>query len=161
MENKHVGWLLIGIAIMLAVIVLLFGNNTKTILETTCPLVYGGYDCPAYSALDKQAYIGVAMSGILVIVGVFLIFTRQREKIIIRKIEKRSQRKNHDLSDLTTDEKQVFTLIKEQRAIFQAELIEKSEKSKVAITRILDRLESKGLIERKRRGMNNVVVLKE
>lgn len=161
MENKHVGWLLIGIAIMLAVIVLLFGNNAKTLLETTCPLVYEGYDCPAYGALDKQAYVGVAMSGILAIVGVFLILTRQRERIVIKKIEKRSQRRKHDLSDLTTDEMQVFALIKEQRAIFQAELIERSKKSKVSITRILDRLENKGFIERKRRGMNNVVVLKE
>jgi len=30
---------------------------------------------------------------------------------------------------------------------------------KVGMTRMLDKLESKGLVERKRRGMNNVVVL--
>ena len=32
--------------------------------------------------------------------------------------------------------------------------------SKVGISRILDRLENQGFIERKRRGMNNIVVLK-
>ena len=37
---------------------------------------------------------------------------------------------------------------------------EKLEIGKVGMTRILDKLESKDIVERKRRGMNNVVVLK-
>ena len=45
--------------------------------------------------------------------------------------------------------------------MFQADLIDKSGLGKVKISRILDRLEGKGLIERKRRGMNNIVVFKE
>ena len=45
--------------------------------------------------------------------------------------------------------------------MFQADLIEKLNLGKVKVSRILDRLENKNLIERKRRGMNNLIVLKD
>jgi uncharacterized membrane protein len=44
--------------------------------------------------------------------------------------------------------------------MFQSTLMEKLGIGKVGITRLLDKLEAKQLIERKRRGMNNIVVLK-
>ena len=44
--------------------------------------------------------------------------------------------------------------------IFQSDLVEKTQFGKVKVSRILDRLEGRGLLERKRRGMTNVVVLK-
>jgi len=44
--------------------------------------------------------------------------------------------------------------------IFQNALVEKLGMSKVQVTRILDKLEGKGLVERRRRGMTNVVILK-
>jgi uncharacterized membrane protein len=44
--------------------------------------------------------------------------------------------------------------------LFQAELIEKTDFNKVKVSRILDKLEGKGLIERRRRGMTNLVLLK-
>ena len=49
----------------------------------------------------------------------------------------------------------------ENGAIFQKTLMEKLEIGKVKTTRLLDKLESKQFIERKRRGMNNIVVLKQ
>ena len=48
----------------------------------------------------------------------------------------------------------------ENGTIFQADLMEKLETGKVGITRLLDKLEAKQLIERKRRGMTNIVILK-
>ena len=50
--------------------------------------------------------------------------------------------------------------MQKQKTVFQADLIEQTEFGKAKMTRILDRLEGKGYIERKRRGMTNVVVLK-
>ena len=47
-----------------------------------------------------------------------------------------------------------------QETIFQSDLVEKTEFDKVKVSRILDKLEGRQLIERKRRGMTNVVVLK-
>ena len=69
--------------------------------------------------------------------------------------------KKIDLSGLRPEEKQIFNFVKENGAIFQADLIEKTGFGKAKMSRIIDRLEGRGLVERKRRGMTNVVVLKE
>jgi uncharacterized membrane protein len=62
---------------------------------------------------------------------------------------------------LNEDEKTVINkIIEENGETFQSNLINKTGFSKVKITRILDKLEAKGLIERKRRGMSNLVVIK-
>ena len=45
--------------------------------------------------------------------------------------------------------------------MFQSTLMEKLEIGKVKMTRLLDKLESKQLIIRKRRGMNNIIVLNQ
>jgi len=65
------------------------------------------------------------------------------------------------MNTLSSEEKKLYGLIEDGGgAIFQAELVEKSGYSKVKVSRILDRLEGKGIIERKRRGMTNMVVIK-
>ena len=43
---------------------------------------------------------------------------------------------------------------------FQSQLVEKSGYSKSKVSLILDRLEAKRILERKRRGMSNVIVMK-
>ncbi len=58
-------------------------------------------------------------------------------------------------------EKEVVKLLEKEKAIFQRTLMEKLGIGKVGMTRILDKLEAKQIIERKRRGMNNIVVLKD
>ena len=73
-----------------------------------------------------------------------------------------SRKKRIDLDKLDKDEKRVIDLLlKENKAMFQATLKEKLDVGKVKLTRLLDKLEAKQLIERKRRGMNNLVVLKD
>jgi uncharacterized membrane protein len=57
-------------------------------------------------------------------------------------------------------EKEIVRMLEKEGAIFQAALMEKFNIGKVGITRLLDKLEAKQIIERKRRGMNNIVVLK-
>ena len=44
--------------------------------------------------------------------------------------------------------------------MFQSDIAEKTGFDKVKVTRVLDRLEGKQLIERKRRGMTNIVILR-
>ena len=65
------------------------------------------------------------------------------------------------LKDLDHDEEAIFgSVIDEKGSIFQSALVEKTGMTKVKVTRLLDKLEGKGLIERKRRGMTNIVVIK-
>ena len=64
------------------------------------------------------------------------------------------------LATMKGEEKKLYELTEGAGgAIFQADLVEKSGFSKVKVSRILDKLEGRGLIERKRRGMTNMVVI--
>jgi uncharacterized membrane protein len=100
-----------------------------------------------------------------------LIFFGKEERIITRlkKIKEQIQPKkitkgNYKkiMESLTSDEKLVLgKVIDSQGTIFQSEILDKTSFHKAKVTRILDRLEGKNLIERKRRGMTNVVILKQ
>jgi uncharacterized membrane protein len=160
MENKNVGLLIVGISILIIIITLLFTNSLRTYVNDTCPIVHGPDpdSCPAMKTISQQTYLAIAISGIILIIGIVLFFSKPNEKIIIKKVKER--KKKADLSKLQAEDKKVFKIIQENNGIFQADLIEKTEWGKTKITRILNRLEDKGLIERKRRGMTNVVVLK-
>src|SRR3989339_458848 len=73
----------------------------------------------------------------------------------------KEKKKKLNLENLDQDEKKVIKLLQEENGgMFQADLMEKLEIGKVKATRLLDKLEAKQLIERKRRGMNNLVVLR-
>ncbi len=59
------------------------------------------------------------------------------------------------------DERRVVQIVAEEGGtIFQSQLVERSGYSKSKVSLVLDRLEARGLLERRRHGMSNVVVLK-
>ena len=59
------------------------------------------------------------------------------------------------------DEKTIVTLlIAEGGTMFQSQLVEKSGYSKTKVSLVLDRLEARNVLERRRHGMSNVIVLK-
>jgi len=59
------------------------------------------------------------------------------------------------------EEKRIVGLIiDEGGTIFQSQLVDRSGYSKSKVSLILDRLEAKRIVERKRRGMSNAIVLK-
>ena len=106
--------------------------------------------------------VSLAIAGLVLIIGLFLIFAKEPEKIIIKKEKiKVEEKKKLNLEGLDKDEKEVIKILQEENgAVFQSSLMEKLEIGKVKATRLLDKLEAKQLIERKRRGMNNIVVLR-
>ncbi|MBS3155959.1 MarR family transcriptional regulator [Candidatus Woesearchaeota archaeon] len=162
MENKYVGYLLLGVSILIVVLILLFNSTMKSFVDETCSLEHG-LSCPMYEAISKQTYLALGVIGLLIIVSVALIFSKPQKEFIFktRTIEKKIQKKKLDISDLKEEEKQVLELIQSNKAVFQSDLIEKTGFGKAKMTRIIDRLEGKGFVERKRRGMTNVVVLKD
>tara|TARA_Y100000310_G_scaffold336177_1_gene420039 strand:- start:326 stop:601 length:276 start_codon:yes stop_codon:yes gene_type:complete len=90
-----------------------------------------------------------------------LLFSKPEKEVVIKKIKERKRKRKIELSMLKPEERKVMNLIMKEKTIFQADVSEKTKFSKVKITRILDRLESKYYIERERRGMTNIVILKE
>ena len=162
MENKSVGWIMIGISILIVFLVFLFNNTLMESVRNSCFIQHGDVQsCEMYDSVNYQTYLALGIVGVLIIFSLFLIFSKPDEKIIVKKIKEKKVEKKADLSSFRPEEKQVYNLVKENNAIFQADLIEKTEFSKARMTRIVDKLEGAGLVERKRRGMTNVVVLKE
>jgi len=110
-----------------------------------------------YKSITIQTLVSFSIIAIIFVMGIMIFFSKPKEKIIIKKEKK----KKLNFNGLDKNEKETIEILqKENGAIFQKTLMEKLEIGKVGITRLLDKLEAKQLIERKRRGMNNIVVLK-
>jgi uncharacterized membrane protein len=156
-ENKNVGFLIVGIAAVMAVIVLIFNSTLKTVSGLSCNM---GSTCSMYDTIRTQTYLSLSIIGVVLIVGFVIMFAKPKEKIIVKTLKEKKKKLN--LEGLDKNEKRVIEILQnENGAIFQSTLMEKLGIGKVGITRLLDKLEAKQLIERKRRGMNNIVVLKD
>ena len=159
MRNKNVGWLIIGIAIVIGIITFIFNSGLKDIVSQTCT---HGSSCSMYSTISIQTYFSLAVALLILIIGLFLIFSKEEKEIVFKRIkENKIQKKKIDYTKLDKEERTIIKILEEASgSIFQSDLVDKSGFSKVKISRILDRLEGKQLIERKRRGMTNFVILK-
>ena len=156
MKNKNVGFLIIGISLLIIFIIVLFNRGMNSIVNSTCS---EGPTCPMYATINTQTYLSLGIAIFILIIGLFLVLTKESERVVVKTVK--DKKKKINLENLNSEEKQIISLLqKENGAIFQASLMEKLGLGKVKVTRILDKLESKDLIERKRRGMNNIVVLK-
>ncbi len=156
--NKQIGGLLIVIGIALFFVVLSYADKMNQFHQQTCPLVPGG-QCPyGEFILTMEGYAGFTIALALLVLG-FYIMTRIAKEEFRAKTSKGE--KENLLKDLTNKERSIYNLVVSSGGtIFQSDIVEKSGDSKVNVTRALDRLEGKGLIERKRRGMSNVIILK-
>jgi len=167
MRNRIVGFLILGIAALIGFIIFSFNTAMSDIVNTSCS---HGPSCPMWGTIEFQTNISIAAMVVVIVIGLYLIFFGREEKIITKiktikpqieskKITKESYQKV--MSSLDKDEKFVLEkIIESQGTIFQSDLVDKTDFSKVKVTRILDKLEGRNLIERKRRGMTNVVILK-
>jgi predicted HTH transcriptional regulator len=160
MENRNVGYLLIGMSSLIVLIIFMYKKALTSFVDSSCTLAHGGNYCPMYDTISQQTYLALGIVSVLIIVGLVLVFSKPSEKIIVRKIKEKLKKKEIDTSNLTKEEKQILNIIQINGTIFQADLIEKTNMSKAKITRILDKLENKEIIERKRRGLTNIVVIK-
>lgn len=154
------------IALLVGGLTFYFNNTLASIHASTCSM---GPTCSAYQGINFQLWTGIIFTSLLILVGLYLIFFGEEKVEVIKKIrvktEKKAEQEKKDYAHITktlnSDEKKIFGLVLESKgAIFQSELNEKSQFDKVKVTRILDRLEGQGIIERRRRGMTNMVILK-
>jgi len=150
-KNQKIGSMIIGIGLLIGYIIYSFNKAISGALSMNqCTL---DIPCPHEAALKFQTNISMVILIAVIAVGVYFLFVKEKTETI----KKADPEKLKTLND---EEKKIYDLIKVEGSIFQADLVEKSGFGKVKITRILDRLEGKQLIERKRRGMTNVVIVK-
>jgi len=167
MKNRVVGILIIVIALLIGFIIYSFNRAMTDIVNSSCS---HGPSCPMWGTINFQTNVSIGIMLFIIVIGLYLIFFSREEKIITKIKMFRSQvepkkitKENYQkvLSTLSSDERIVLQkVIESQGTIFQSDLVEKTKFTKVKVTRILDSLEGKNLIERKRRGMTNVVILK-
>ncbi len=155
MKNKIVGFIILGIVILIGFIIFSFNRALKQIVGMSC--VHGA-TCPMWSSISFQTNMSLIILGFVVVIALYFIFFGKEKEILVQ-----SNDINHKkvLKALNKDEKFIFNKVREADGnILQADLVKSTGYSKVKITRILDSLEGKNLIERRRRGMTNVVLLK-
>jgi uncharacterized membrane protein len=160
MKNRNVGFLITGISVIIGIIIFVFNIGLKKIVGETCT---HGPSCTMYSTISLQTWLSASIAGFIFLIGLFLIFSKEEKEIIIKKIKEKVEvkRKPVDYSTLDKEEKPLIKILEDSDGtIFQSDLVEKSGFGKVKVTRVLDRLEGKQIIERKRRGMTNIVILK-
>lgn len=158
---KTIGLLLVIIAVIVAVVTISFTQNILVLyqeIHKSCPLPPETCPFKTGSFLPLQSVVGFVLAAFVGGIGIFITLTSHR-------LEKLSGTKTAKLREIVSklrgDEKIVYDVItKSDGTIFQSDLIAKTGFSKVRISRILDRLETKDIIERRRRGMANYVVLK-
>ncbi|MCD6244422.1 MAG: MarR family transcriptional regulator [Candidatus Korarchaeota archaeon] len=116
---------------------------------------------PGFFTLEDAIIIVVA-SIVLGVSGTYLLSFDSVEKPAGELVlEERRKRWKEIAKTLKEDERKVYQAVIEAGGIIeQSELPEKTGMSKASVSRALDLLESKGLVERRRRGMGNIILLK-
>lgn len=160
-ENTKVwGYSLIGLAVLLLIILSLVKADSDTKDTALCEAYHEGNldmkNCPAHTSnVSWFIMASFGISFLILGIGVYMLFMKPTMDI------QRKSYKSLDVATLNDEEKKIYSLIKEKEgSAYQADLIKETGFSKVKMSRILDRLETKGILERKRRGMTNIIVLK-
>ena len=153
MKNRTVGLLIVGISALIGFIIYSFNRALTEIVNEACA---HGSTCPLCGTINFQTNISISIMASLIILGAYIaFFTRENDAVQSRKDYRQI------MKTLSDEEKLVLTtIIDADGTILQSALVEATNFSKVKVTRILDRLEGKRVIERKRRGMTNVVILR-
>jgi uncharacterized membrane protein len=167
MKNRIVGFLVIGVAALIGFIIYSFNIALYDIINTACA---HGPDCPMWGTMNFQTNVSLGIMAFVTMIGLYLIFFGKEEKVItkVKTVKQQINPKNITkenyrkiLDDLGDDDRVIFEKIIEAKgSVFQSDIVSDTGFNKVKVTRILDRLDGRNLIERKRRGMTNIVVLK-
>jgi len=150
MNNRNVGLLIIIFALLIGFIVYSFNRALTEIVNTSCS---HGDTCPMWGTIDFQTNVSIAIIVFVILIGLYFFFVPEQKMKESKKLMPRN---------LDSEEKKIISIVeKYDGSMFQSQIVEESAYPKAKVTRILDRLEGKNLVERKRRGMTNIVILKK
>ena len=165
-NQKIIGYSLIVFSVVLFIVLAYIKTQLDTESSYLCEKFHENKlymnQCPVHqanSAWNKISWmilIGFGIDFLIFGVGIYLaFFHKQMPK------ESKKEYKEIDLSKLNDDEKNIYEIIKNKDgSAYQSDLIKETNFSKVKMSRILDKMEAKDILERKRRGMTNIIILK-
>lgn len=157
LQTKMLGILIVIFAIGMAFVSVPPTIQTAQTNAAECT-IRNGTAMTWYEHLPAEFFLSISFVVVMGVIGGFLAL-RSQEK------EKMDQNLRMKLSEakkkLQGDEKKIYEIIaSNEGVIFQSELTEKLGFPKARVSRNLDKLEGKGLIERRRRGLSNVILIK-
>ncbi|MEM4348232.1 MAG: MarR family transcriptional regulator [Candidatus Anstonellaceae archaeon] len=168
-QNKNYALLVALIFIFFSAIIFFYHRTLSELASSTCTDM--GDFCPHEKIVETQNLIILFLMFILMIAA-WLLYQAYSKKepadmpAFNSKVQPLSSSgkkvsNSIDISALSLEEKRIIDILKENDgSVFQSDIKNKLGYSKVKVTRLLDKLEQKGIIERKRRGMANLVLLK-
>lgn len=157
MNSKTFGLLIILISVILSLSLWSLTTRLNEELHKNCPIPE--QYCPFKTNYPIESYVGFTGVLLLFISGIVLTLTT---RLTERETKEKKQKIKEVIKSLKSEERSVYDVIaKSDGAAFQTDLVEKTGFSKVKVSRILDKLETKNIVERRRRGMSNIIILKE
>ncbi|MFH1106060.1 MAG: hypothetical protein V1731_02515, partial [Candidatus Aenigmatarchaeota archaeon] len=145
MKNRVVGFLVIGIALLIGFVIYSFNKALTDIVNTACS---HGAECPMWGSIEFQTNISIGVMALIVLIGLYLVFFGQDERIItkFKRIQTKPEKKEltkesytETMKTLDAEGKLVLEkIIEAQGTMFQSDIVEKTGLNKVKVTRILD-----------------------
>lgn len=174
METKKLGFLIIGMSIVLSFIMLSFMGSLNS--QSTAMNCNPSQECRQINSVLGVSHVAVGFLSFIFALGFYLLFFNKNEKEILEKYQEQLEKNNINndkiknnnedkfsllLRPLDDNERKVLSAIKEQEGITQSTLRYRADLSKAKVSQILTDFEKKDLIERKAKGKTYSVYLTE
>jgi len=157
LQTKTLGILVVIFAMAMAFISVPPSIHTAEANAAQCT-VNNGPPMTWYEHLPAEFFLSISFVVVMGIIGGFLALRSQEREKMDQTLRVKLGEAKKKLKD---DEKKIYEIIaNNEGVIFQSELTEKVGFPKARVSRNLDKLEGKGLIERRRRGLSNVILIK-
>ncbi len=158
-NRKMIGTMLVAVSLILIFLIAFVKMDVDVKDAFLCEKVHvlpelNGTVCPVHTSPVSWLLVAAFGAGFLILGGGLYIIFGQRapEATAFREI---------DVGTLDEDERTIYTLLKNREgSMYQSDLIRETGMSKVQMTRVLDKMAGKKIVDRARRGMTNIVVLK-
>lgn len=168
METKKLGFLIVGMSIVLGFIMFSYMNQLN--LQGQQLRCNPTQECQQVNSLLGTSHIAIGFLSFIFALGFYLLFfdrsaqeVLQEDGAVQKAIEENAQIKSSKfdllLRPLDENEKRVLIAIKEQNGITQATLRYRANLSKAKISQVLTDFEKKNLISRKAKGKTYQVFL--
>jgi uncharacterized membrane protein len=168
--DKRIGVVLVIIAIIIGAVALIDRMNTERLISEYANQTgscYIGGTCLHEQTNTTFIMLSIAAAAIFIVGALIIVLGWRRKPVAERSPKVTEKAANGEevkapAPKLEGDHKRIYDILIELGgSVLQGELVEKSGINKVTTSRILDKLEMRGLVERRRHGMSNIVVLKK
>lgn len=162
MRLQKIGMIIVVASLIVLGLLIFLKFQTDSQMLTACEQSCGesgGTSCSLdscpYHQENNLSWALIVMSILVAFIGGTGVY------LSLPKTEKITEEKEYDLTALSEEEKKIFLYIKEHReGVYQSSIVKEFNLTKVQSTRLLDKFEKFELIERRRRGLANVVNVK-